>query len=229
MIDTANTTRTQVVSVPADPPDEQPDLAIYQDGALYAPTVTWTQLSATAWRYSYTAPASGKRVLEVFTHAGWAEDLQREYKAVEFGAAVGVSVSPVVVQVPHGRYQPTQLNPVEQNSAPTDQLLVVDANNDDVDLRGRNLLLGFHKAAQGQMTPVFRYTSYETGARLTIGDTDALKNQLTVAWHQDNTATPMELHWVLWDTEGDEVLGRGTVNITAIPDFDDYPAGGGES
>lgn len=142
---------------------------------------------------------------------------------------VAVAITPTVVQVPRGRYQPTALSAIEKGSAPVDQMLVVDANGDAVDLRGRTLKLVFHKAAHNQLTPLFAYTNTAAGARLQVGVADEDKNELTVNWHEANTANAIELHWILWDIPNKETLGRGIVPILDVPAPADYPAGGGES
>ena len=74
MINPTSYTRTKTVRIRdasgnLQSPDAaaDPTLVVYKDGVAIAPTVTWTQISAGIWRYSYETPATACNIDEYFS------------------------------------------------------------------------------------------------------------------------------------------------------------------
>ena len=124
MIEPTSSTRKKVVrlrdaSGNLQSPDAAatPTLVIYADGAAWAATVTWAEISAGIWRYSYTTPAGSVDVDEYLSAtvdaAAGAFDggPHREYRTAVFGTPgpfAGDGAYPVVVTIEDGDGNPLE-------------------------------------------------------------------------------------------------------------------------
>ncbi len=64
-----------------------PSIAVYNDGVLISPTVTWTKIATGIWRYSYTTPATVGNVEEYINatiSAAAMPEIFREYFVASF-------------------------------------------------------------------------------------------------------------------------------------------------
>jgi hypothetical protein len=93
VINPTSTTRSMIVRFRdgaralADPDGAaDPAIAVYHDGTLIAPAVTWTKKATGIWECSYTTPATVGNAVQYITATinGELADLQREYFVASF-------------------------------------------------------------------------------------------------------------------------------------------------